>query len=83
MCTHAMIVFIEFPSDVTVPIGNITDLRCVVKALSNATVYWEFNGQRINTSEQTPESRCVYTNTSRIENSDNNQFSIFQTNLQV
>lgn len=81
-----LIVFIEFPSDVTILSGNSTDLQCVVKAPSGAAVYWELNGQRINTTNVTSElenNTCVYKETSRNEDSENSQFSIFQTNLQV
>ena len=73
---------------VTFILGESVHLPCVVKAPSNSSVYWTFNGKRISGIEQLQNramgtNRCVQTISAKNQPGQNDFFTTFHTTLQV
>lgn len=73
--TILLSVFTKFPREVILSEGNPSTLSCVLKAPSNAQVYWLFDSQPIS-------SNCTRTQL-RTEPLEGGLFSMFHSDLEV
>ena len=71
-------VFTEFPSEASLPLGSSSTLSCALKSPSNATVYWLYNDEPVNSTNL---NYFKTTNVSEIL--EDNHFSMFYSKLKV